>query len=322
MNLRSLTNRCIMALLTLLLGSIVIFTLIRILPGDDVAVFISGAGATGHVATPEELAGVRQKLGLDKPLAVQYATWVVGLLEGDMGTSYFRSGMPIAQTIIEKGWLTAQIAVLGMIFAWILAVPLGVISAVRRNSLVDYACRVVAVLGMSVPNFWLAVLVVVFLAQRFKWSTPLRYSAPWDDPLTNLQQVLLPSVVLAVPLMGTLARLVRSSVLDVMGEDFVRTARVKGLRERVVITRHVLKIALLPAVSLSSVGIGLILGSTVVIEKVFAVDGLGNALLQAVVVRDSAVVQNVLLIFVAAFIVINLITDVVYSWLDPRIRFG
>ena len=311
-------RRLLLACITLTLASMLIFLILRILPGD-IALFLTAGGSGGRVASEEDLAAVRHALGMDKSLLAQYGDWVVDIFQGTMGRSFFRE-TPISQMIIEKGWLTAQITILGMIFAWIMGLPLGVISALNRNSVIDYAARILSITGLSVPGFWIAVLVTTWLASSFHWSTPLEYYPPWENPLVNFQQVVGPSLLLAIPLMAFVARMIRSSLLEVMGEDFVRTARSKGLIEHRVITRHVLKIALLPAITLSGIQVGLILGATVVIERVWGVDGLSNLLLNAVLERDLIVVQNVLLVFVFAFILINLITDIIYSWLDPRIR--
>lgn len=309
-------RRLLLAIPTLLGVTLLIFLVMRILPGDVAFVILSEGGQ----ASPEDVRKVREALGLERPLHVQYLAWLGDVARGDLGRSFWRNE-PIATLILDRGTVTVQIAVMAVAFSWLIGLPVGLLAAAKQDSLLDFVARGTTILGLAVPSFWLGTLIVLLLMVGFEWFPPLRYVYPWDDLWSNLQQTTLPAVVLGLFLAAYAARMTRSASLEVIREDFVRTARAKGLRERSVMFRHVLKNALLPVVTLSGVQFGALLSTSVVVEKVFNVPGLGRALVEAIAERDYMVIQNLALTYAAAFTVINLAIDLLCGWLDPRIRY-
>ena len=309
-------RRLLLAIPTLLGVTLLIFLVMRILPGDVAFVILSEGGQ----ASPEDVRKVREALGLERPLHVQYLAWLGDIARGDLGRSFWRNE-PIATLILDRGTVTVQIAVMAVAFSWLIGLPVGLLAAAKQDSLLDLVARGTTVLGLAVPSFWLGTLIVLLLMVGFEWFPPLRYVYPWDDLWSNLQQTTLPAVVLGLFLAAYAARMTRSAALEVIREDYVRTARAKGLRELSVMFRHVLKNALLPVVTLSGVQFGALLSTSVVVEKVFNVPGLGRALVEAIAERDYMVIQNLALTYAAAFTVINLAIDLLCGWLDPRIRY-
>jgi peptide/nickel transport system permease protein len=309
-------RRLLLAVPTLLGVSLLIFLVMRILPGDVAYVILGESGQ----ASLEDVRKVREALGLDRPLPAQYAAWLADIARGDLGRSFWRSE-PIARLIWDRGTVTAQIAVMAVVLSWVIGLPVGVLSATRQDSLLDLVARGGTILGLAVPSFWLGTLIVLLLMTGFEWFPPLRYVHPWEDPWGNFQQTALPALVLGLFLAAYAARMTRSAVLEVIREDYVRTARAKGLAELAVLSRHVLKNALLPVVTLSGVQFGALLSTSVVVEKVFNVPGLGRALVEAIAERDYMVIQNLTLTYAAAFTVLNLAVDLACAWLDPRIRY-
>jgi len=309
-------RRLLLAIPTLLGVTLLIFLVMRILPGDVAFVILSEGGQ----ASPEDVRKVREALGLERPLHVQYLAWLGDVARGDLGRSFWRNE-PIATLILDRGSVTVQIAVMAVAFSWLIGLPVGLLAAAKQDSLLDLVARGTTVLGLAVPSFWLGTLIVLLLMVGFEWFPPLRYVYPWDDLWSNLQQTTLPAVVLGLFLAAYAARMTRSAALEVIREDYVRTARAKGLRELSVMFRHVLKNALLPVVTLSGVQFGALLSTSVVVEKVFNVPGLGRALVEAIAERDYMVIQNLALTYAAAFTVINLAIDLLCGWLDPRIRY-
>ena len=284
---------------------------------SDVAFVILSEGGQ---ASPEDVRKVREALGLERPLHVQYLAWLGDVVRGDLGRSFWRNE-PIATLILDRGTVTGQIAVMAVAFSWLIGLPVGLLAAAKQDSLLDLVARGTPVLGLAVPSFWLGTLIGLLLMVGFEWFPPLRYVYPWDDLWSNLQQTTLPAVVLGLFLAAYAARMTRSASLEVIHEDYVRTARAKGLPELSVMFRHVLKNALLPVVTLSGVQFGALLSTSVVVEKVFNVPGLGRALVEAIAERDYMVIQNLALTYAAAFTVINLAIDLLCGWLDPRIRY-
>jgi peptide/nickel transport system permease protein len=300
---------------TLLGVSIVIFLIMRILPGDVAYVIL---GAEGGHFTPEDVAKVHAALGLDRPLSVQYLAWLVDIVRGNLGHSFWRDE-PISQLIFERGAVTAQIALMAVVISWLIGLPLGLLSAAKQDSRIDRIAQVGSILGLALPSFWLGTLILLVLMTGFNWFPPLRFVSPWENAWHNLQQTGVPAVVLGLFLAAYAARMTRSAALEILRQDFVRTARAKGLRERVVMSRHVLKNALLPVVALSGVQLGALLSASVAVEKVFKVPGLGQTLVEAITERDYMVIQNLALTYAAAFAVLNLAVDLLNAWLDPRI---
>ncbi len=312
---KQILRRLVWVVPTLLGVSLLIFVVMRILPGDVAYVIL---GAEGGHFTPDDVRRVHAALGLDRPLYVQYGAWLADIARGDMGRSFWRDE-PVSRLIAERGIVTGQIALMAVVISWLIGLPFGMWSAARQNTAVDRAAQVGSVLGLAVPSFWLATLVLVVLMTRFNWFPPLRFVPPWEDAWQNLQQTVLPAIVLGLFLAAYAARMTRSAALEVLREDFVRTARAKGLHERVVMVRHVLRNALLPVVALSGVQLGALLSSSVAVEKVFNVPGLGLTLVDAITERDYVVIQNLALTYAVSFALLNLVVDLVNGWLDPRI---
>jgi len=314
-----IAKRCVLFIPTLLLATMLAFLLLRVIPGDPALVKL--AGETGDASfTQAELHDLQAKLGTDKPLYVQYGKWVWGLLRLDFGQSmYFED--PVAQDLADKFPITLELTVLAMLIATIIAVPLGLVSAIKQDTPADYVARIISITGVALPNFWVGILIVYFLVLFFAWMPPLGYANLWDDPATNLQQFIFPALALGFFEMAFTARVTRSSMLEVYREDYTRTARGKGLAERVVILRHALKNALLPMVTVSGYEFGRLLAGTVVIENIFMVPGMGKLLIDSVLHRDYTTVQAVVVVTTVSVLILNLVLDMIYGWLNPRIRF-
>jgi len=315
-----IAKRCLLFIPTLLLATLLVFFLLRVIPGDPALVKL--AGETGDASfTQAELHDLQAKLGTDKPLYVQYGKWVWGLLRLDFGQSmYFED--PVAQDLADKFPITLELTVLAMLIATIIAVPLGLVSAIKQDTPTDYIARIIAITGVALPNFWVGILIVYFLVLFFAWMPPLGYANLWEDPATNLQQFIFPALALGFFEMAFTARVTRSSMLEVYREDYTRTARGKGLAERVVILRHALKNALLPVVTVSAFQFGRLLAGTVVIENIFMVPGMGKLLVDSVFHRDYTEVQAIVVVITVSVLILNLLLDVVYGWLNPRIRYS
>jgi peptide/nickel transport system permease protein len=314
-----LAQRLLIAVPTLLGVTLLIFIAMRVLPGDPLAA-ISGEGGGSYVLSQEQLQAARASLGLDRPYVVQYLDWLKDVLRGDLGKSFWR-GEPIRELIFRRGPITGQIAVMAVILSWIIGLPVGLIGAVWRNSWTDYVFRFVVVLFMAIPSFWVGLMIVLSLILAFTWRPPLTIVYLWDDPIRNLQMTAGPALVLGIALAAMMARITRSSVLEVLGEDYVRTARAKGLRERIVVWRHALVNAMLPILTVSGTAFGALLGGSVAVERAFGVPGLGLALVFAIAERDWMLIQNLILLYGVIFVLINLAVDISYGWFDPRIRY-
>lgn len=300
---------------TLIGMSIVIFLMLRLLPGDIVDI-IAGADSQADSAARAKL---RDAMGLSDPLYKQYGSWIWDLLRGDPGDS-MRSGKPVGELILRALPITIELAVLSVLIATIVAIPLGVISAVKRDTGLDYSSRVVGLIGLSLPNFWLATLFLLFTSKIFGWVPPIQYIPILEDPIGNLKQFALPAFAVAIQLMAIIMRMTRATMLEVLGDDFVRTARAKGLGERLIVYRHALRNALIPVVTVIGFQLGALLGSSAIIEVVFGLNGIGNTLLQAIFNRDYTLVQAAVLYLAIVFVLVNLAVDVLYGLLDPRIR--
>jgi len=314
-----LAQRLLIAVPTLLGVTLLIFIAMRVLPGDPLAA-ISGEGGGSYVLSQEQLQAARASLGLDRPYVVQYLDWLKDVLRGDLGKSFWR-GEPIRELIFRRGPITGQIAVMAVILSWIIGLPVGLMGAVWRNSWTDYVFRFVVVLFMAIPSFWVGLMIVLSLILAFTWRPPLTIVYLWDDPIRNLQMTAGPALVLGIALAAMMARITRSSVLEVLGEDYVRTARAKGLRERIVVWRHALVNAMLPILTVSGTAFGALLGGSVAVERAFGVPGLGLALVFAIAERDWMLIQNLILLYGVIFVLINLAVDISYGWFDPRIRY-
>jgi len=298
--------------------SIIIFVLMRILPGDPlVAVF----GMEGFTKLSEaDRAHYMAELGLSAPIPVQYVRWLGDIARGRLGKSFFRDES-VADLIIRRGPLSAEIGLLSVILSWILGLPVGIISAVRPNSIMDNTARFFSILFLAVPGFWLGMLIVLASLFWFGYKSPLIGVSLWADPWTNFQLIIGPAVVLAVGQAAYIARMARSSLLEIIREDYVRTARAKGLLERLVVMRHALPNALLPVITLSGILMGFVLAGSIPVERAFGVPGLGLAMFTAVIERDIFVMQNLVFIYSLVFVVINILVDITYAWFDPRIHY-
>ena len=315
-----IAKRCLLFIPTLLMATLLAFLLLRVIPGDPALVKL--AGETGDASfTQAELHDLQVKLGTDKPLYVQYGKWVWGMLKLDFGESMFFEE-PVAKDLADKFPITLELTVLSMLIATVIAVPLGLISAIKQDTPTDYIARILSITGVALPNFWVGILIVYFLVLLFAWMPPLGYADLWDDPLTNLQQFIFPALALGFFEMAFTARVTRSSMLEVYREDYTRTARGKGLAERVVIVRHALKNALLPVVTVSGYQFGRLLAGTVVIENIFMVPGMGKLLVDSVFHRDYTEVQAIVMLVTVSVLILNLLLDVIYGWLNPRIRYS
>jgi peptide/nickel transport system permease protein len=311
-----IARRIFQGLLVLWLVSFAIFSLVRILPGDAVLMQLDAAAAV----TPEQLERARQELGLDRPFFEQYRAWMVGVAHGDLGRSLI-TRRPVTQELGKRISLTAHLAVMSMIIALLIALPIGVLAAVRQDTPADYVGRLGAILGLSLPDFWLATVAITFLAIWFQWIPPIGFAPIWQDPARNLSQLLIPAAIIGARLAAVSMRMTRSSLLEVLRQDYVVTARAKGARERTVIIRHALKNAFIPVVTIIGQQFSVLLGGTVIVEFIFLQPGVGSLLLDAVVLRDYTIIQGAVLFFAAVIVAMNLLVDLSYSWLDPRIRY-
>jgi len=310
-------RRLLLAVPVLLLSSLIVFGLMRIMPGDALTLLM---GESGNISE-RDLAKVRKQLRLDLPYHEQYALWLWQMVSFSPGDSLF-TGEPITTSLKKAVPVTIELAALAMVLGIVIAVPIGVISATRQDSTADYAGRVVAVSGLSIPDFWLGTLVITFAALWFHWIPPVGYTSLWVDPWRNLQQFLLPAAVLGFRLAAATMRMTRSTVLEVLREDYVRTAWAKGLAGRIVVYKHALKNALIPVVTIIGGQLGVLLAGTVVVETIFALPGMGRLTVEAILYRDYPVVQTNVMLVAGTLVTLNLLVDLSYAWLDPRIRYS
>jgi peptide/nickel transport system permease protein len=316
---RYLLSRAIYSIPTIIGITILIFIAMRVIPGDPLAM-VGSEGQGTRTLTEEELQAARRSLGLDRPYVVQYLNWMWDVVRLNMGTSFWR-GEPIADIILRRGPITAQIAMMAMMLSWLIGVPVGLLCAIKRNTTADYAVRGLVTVFMAIPSFWIGLVVVLIGVLWFTWRPPITIIYFWDDPWKNLQITIGPALALGLGLAAVTARMTRSSVLEVLHDDFVRTARAKGLHEQVVVWRHVFRNALLPVITLSGLALGGLLGGSVAVERAFSVPGLGQALVLAIGERDWTMIQNLVLLYGLIFTLINLLVDLSYAALDPRIRY-
>jgi peptide/nickel transport system permease protein len=309
-------RRMALVIPVLLLSSLVVFGLMRVMPGDALTALMGESGNVGE----RELAKLRKDLGLDRPYHEQYALWVWQMVSLNPGHSIF-TNEPIAVSLRKAIPVTLELAALAMIIGIAIAVPVGVLSATRQDSASDYVGRVVAVSGLSFPDFWLGTLVITFAAIWFHWIPPIGYVSLWESPGKNLQQFVLPAAVLGFRLSAATMRMTRSTVLEVLREDYVRTAWAKGLGGRIVVYKHALKNALIPVVTIIGGQLGVLLAGTVVVETIFALPGMGRLTVEAILFRDYPVVQTNVMLVAGTLVTLNLVVDLTYAWLDPRIRY-
>jgi peptide/nickel transport system permease protein len=297
--------------------SLLVFSMIRIIPGDIVDLMIGPELYVGAQYRAE----LRAKYGLDQPIYVQYVRWVGQIVQGNFGIS-LRNDEPVLGTILRRLPLTAELAVLSVLLSAVVAVPLGVISAVKRNSATDFVVRLIAMVGLSVPNFWLAAMLLLVTGVVLHWQPRLLLVPPWVDPWTNVQQLAMPVVALSLALMAIVMRMTRSSMLEVLRQEYVQTARAKGLAPQVIMVRHALKNAFIPIVTVLGVQLGALLGGTVVIEVIFGLPGVGRLVIDAISARDYPMLQGTVLFIATMFALVNLVVDLTYAYVDPRIRYS
>ncbi len=301
-----------------LLGVVIItFLLMRAVPGDVVTQLV---GMEANISV-ERMAEMRRMFGLDLPLHEQFGQWSVAALQGDLGRS-LRTGRPIMQDLGLRFPVTVQLTLMSLLIALTIGIPLGVIAAVKRGSAIDYLTSVVALLGLSIPAFFLGILLILLFSLRLGWLPPAGYVPLAEDPVANLRHMLLPSLSLGVVLAAAITRIVRSTMLEVLGRDYVRTARAKGLAEQNVTFRHALRNALIPVITVVGLQFGTLLGGAVIIEQVFSLPGVGRFALEGINLRDYPVIQGAVLLIAGAFIFVNLLVDLIYSLIDPRIRYA
>ena len=313
-----IAHRLVFGMLTIIGVSIVVFVIMRVLPGDPLVALFGPDGFTK--LTEEQRAMYMADLGLSDPLWKQYLAWVGDVARGEFGRSFFRAES-VADMIARRAPLTAQIAILSVLFSWLVGIPVALISALKPNSVWDNVTRFFSILFLAVPGFWFGILIVLALLFWFGYRAPLTGAPFFSDPLLNLQIVIGPAIVLGLGQAAYIARMARSSLLEVIREDYVRTARAKGLSGRLVIVLHALPNALLPVITLSGILLGFVLAGSIPVERAFGAPGLGDAMFIAVKERDVFVMQNLVFLYACVFVLLNIVVDVVIAWLDPRIRY-
>jgi peptide/nickel transport system permease protein len=296
----------------------IIFLIMRVLPGDVAYVILIGEGE-GSLVDPVQLAALREQLGLNVSLWQQYVTWLSQLVHFDLGTSLM-TGFGVWEEIWIRLPYSLTLIFLSILLSIILALPVGIFSALHRDSWPDYVLRGAAIAGIAAPNFWIALLVLIAVIKLFTWSPPIVYAPVYADPLTALQQLFLPALILGVRQTAVTARMLRSSMLEVLGEDYIRTARAKGLRERTVIYLHALRNALLPVLTIIGMEIIMVFGGVVILEIIFNIPGMGRLLIDGINNRDFPIVQGVTAVIIGVVLLTNLVVDLLYAWVDPRIK--
>ena len=307
-------KRILVTIPTLIGISVLIFMMVRLLPGDIVDVLL-GADVGADPALKEQ---AREQLGLNGSYPEQYWRWISGIVQGDFGFS-LRNQQPVSEVLLNALPITFELVFLGLLIAVVIGLPLGVLSAVKRDSRHDYAARIGGLIGVSIPNFWLATLLLLFTSRVFGWVPPLTYVPIYEDPIANLSQLILPATAISVFTLAIVMRMVRATMLEVLGQDYVRTARAKGVKQKVVISRHALRNALIPVVTVVGFEVGILMGGSAIVEIIFGLPGLGNTLLNAIFNRDYPVVQGATMLLAFIFISANLLVDLIYGVLDPRI---
>jgi peptide/nickel transport system permease protein len=313
-----LLRRLILVIPTLIGVAIAVFFLIRVMPGDVVVVKLRADGAA---VSEETIEAERKRLGLDKPLYQQFADYMIGLTRLDLGKSLW-TGESVTKEIALRAPVSFQIAIMAGLIAILIAIPLGTLSALYRDGWVDHAVRVVAVSGLAIPSFWLGMLIILGLLSLFNWLPKIGYVSLWDDPLTNLSVTIWPAASVGYRYAAVATRMMRSSLLEVMREDYIRTARAKGVWTRLIMRRHALRNALLPVVTVIGLEFAFLIGGLVVTEQVFNINGIGKLFVDATARGDFNLIQGLVLFIATCFILINLVVDLLYGWLDPRIRLN
>jgi peptide/nickel transport system permease protein len=309
-------RRTLQAVLVLFLVSLTIFLLVRSLPGDVIMTQLDRAAALSK----EDLARARQELGLDRPFWQQYGTWIWGVLHGDLGRS-LTSRKPVSEELGKRVTLTFHLTILALCVALLMAVPVGIMSAVWQNTVADYVGRLCALIGLSLPDFWLATVVITGMAIWRHWTPPMGFEPIWVDPVQCLEQLCIPALIMGARLSAVLMRMTRSVLLEVLREDYIRTARAKGLHECVIMLKHALQNACIPVVTIVGQQFSVLLGGAVIVEVIFLLPGVGSLTLDAAMLRDYTMVQGAVMFFAIVMVGINVLVDVSYAWFDPRLRY-
>jgi peptide/nickel transport system permease protein len=310
-------RRILLMIPTLLGVALLTFVMLRVIPGDVVELKLRADG--GHV-TQEILERERSRLGLDRPLPEQFVSWMAGLVTLDLGTSMW-TGRPVAEEIGGRIGLTMQVAFMAALISVVIAIPLGTISALYRDTWVDHLVRMVTIAGLAVPSFWFGMLIILGLLTVFHWSPPIIYTPFFQDPVANISQLIWPALAVGYRYSAVVARMVRSSIIEVMREDYIRTARAKGVFERLVVARHAMRNAMLPAITVIGLEFAFLIGGLVVTEQVFNLNGIGRLFVEAVSRSDFVLIQSLVMLLALVFVATNLVIDLLYSVLDPRIRY-
>lgn len=314
---RYVVTRFLLMLPTLLAVAVLIFVLVRVVPGDIVEMRLVLGGS---YVTPQVIEAERARLGLNQPIWQQFADWMVGMLRGDLGRSMW-SGEPVAREIGLRLQLSLQLAVMATLIATAVAIPLGTLAAVYRGRWVDQLVQVISVAGLAVPSFWLGILMILFLLSVFQYLPPLTFTPLWVDPKTNLAQLIWPALAVGYRYSAVATRMTRSALLEVLREDYVRTAWAKGLARGVILRRHALRNAMMPVVTVIGLEFAFLIGGLVVTEQVFNLNGIGKLIVDAISQRDYTLIQGLLLLVAAAYILVNFLVDLVYAWIDPRVSY-
>ena len=310
-------RRVLLAILVLWLVHLLVFSMVRMFPGDVVMMRL----AQDATMTKESYERAKQELGIDRPFLVQYGETMADLFRGDLGDSLL-SGRPVKDELGDRVWLTLHLAILSLLIALVIAIPIGIISAIRQDTAADYGGRFISILGLSLPDFWTGVVAVLILSLWFHWLPPRGFEEIWIDPIKVFQQLGIPALIIGFRFSAIIMRMTRSSMLEVLREDYIRTAWSKGLSEQKVIVGHALKNSFIPVITLVGQQFSILLGGTVIIETIFLLPGVGNMTLDAVIFRDYTLVQGAVIFFGGIMVLMNLFVDISYAWFDPRIRYG
>jgi peptide/nickel transport system permease protein len=316
--LRYAVNRLLLMIPTLLGVAVLVFFMLRVVPGDVVEVKLRGDGGS---VSQETIEMERRRLGLDKPLVIQFADWMVGLATLDLGTSMW-TDRPVIEEIAIRLELSLQVAIMATIIAVCIAVPLGATAALFRDTWIDYVVRIVTIGGLSIPSFWFGMLIMLSLLAFFNWLPPITFTPLYVDPVANLKQLIWPAMAVGYRYCAVVARMIRSSLLEVLNEDYIRTARAKGVFEKLVISRHALRNALLPAITVIGLEFTFLIGGLVVTEQVFNLNGIGMLFVQSVSRNDFTLIQGMVMLIAAFYVFVNLAVDLLYAVFDPRIRYS
>jgi len=313
-------RRLLLLIPTLFLVTIIVFLMVRLIPGDIIDLIMKEHMFETKTGREVNIEAIKSRLGLDLPMHVQYGRWIADVFRGDLGESMW-TNRPVTQELRNRLPVSLELGLLGIIVGMLIAVPVGIYSAIRQDTMGDYLGRSFAILCIAVPNFWVATMVIVFPSIWWQWTPPLEYIPLADNPIENFKQFIIPAAILGMVLSGYTMRMTRTMMLEVLRQDYIRTAWAKGLRERIVIFRHALKNALIPVVSIAALQIPVLIGGSVIIEQIFSLPGMGRYFLEAIADRDYTIVSGINLVVASVVLLNNLMTDMTYAYLDPRVQY-